>query len=147
MKIHKTKSYVKLSLSSEIIIKLGKSKSYFRFVLILYLISGVFVVYSSIYLVLKLILILLIFILLRFDFVHQSPCSAIQEIQYCKKEWVLVTDNGSAQCYDEAHILIHNILFQLIKLSRSNKNKLLVLFNDQIPTTQLRLLHLKTTEK
>ena len=55
--------------------------------------------------------------------------------------------NGSMQHYDEAHIRIHNILFQLIELSHSNRKKLLILFNDQIPKTELRLLHLKTIIK
>lgn len=52
-------------------------------------------------------------------------------------------DNGSTQHYDKANILIYNNLFQLIKFTHFKKNKLIVLFNDQIPNTHLRLLHLK----
>ncbi|MCL9685571.1 hypothetical protein [Legionella maioricensis] len=49
--------------------------------------------------------------------------------------------------YDEARILIHNPLFQLIELSFLKRKKLVLLFNDQLTITQLRLLHLKTLKK
>lgn len=147
MKIHKTKSYVKLSLSSEIIIKPAKSKVYLRFVLVLYLLSILLLIYSSLYLVIKCILIFLILIQLRFDYIHQSPCSTIQEIRCSRKEWVLVMNNDIVIHYDEASILIHNTLFQLIQLSFFNRKKSFILFNDQLTMTQLRLLHLKTFKK
>lgn len=147
MQIRKTKSCVKLSLSSEIIIKPVKSKVYLRFVSVLYLLSVLLLIYSSLYLVVKGILIFLILIQLRFDFIYQSPCSAIQEIRCSKKEWVLVMNNDMTIHYDEARILIHNPLFQLIELSFLKRKKLVLLFNDQLTITQLRLLHLKTLKK
>ncbi len=147
MKIHKTKSYVKLSLSSEIIIKPVKSRVYLRFVLVLYLLSILLLIYSSFYLVMKCILIFLILIQLRFDFLHRSPCPTIQEIKFCKKEWVLIMNNDIAIHYDKASILIHNTLFQLIEFSFSNKKKSLILFNDQLTMAQWRFLHLKTLKK
>lgn len=107
----------------------------------------ILVIHSSILSVIKCILIALIFIQFKFDLAHQSPCSTIQEIQFCKNKWVLVMRNGKVQQYEEATILIHNILFQLIELSTSNKSKFLILFNDQLPKAKLRLLHLKITEK
>ena len=147
MKIHKTKSYVKLSLSSEIIIKPVKSKIYLRLVLVLYLLSILLLIYSSFYLVMKFILIFLILIQLRFDSIHRSPCSTIREIRSCKKEWVLIMNNNIAIHYDEAFILIHNALFQLVEFSFSGRKKLLLLFNDQLTMGQLRLLHLKMLKK
>ncbi len=144
MKIHKTKSYAKLSLSSEIIIKPIKSKVYLRLVIVLYLLSLLLLLYSSLYLIIKCILIFLILIQLKFDFIHQSPCSTIQEIRCCKNEWVLVMNNETTKHYDEASILIHNTLFQLIEFSLFNRKKFILLFNDQLTGTQLRVLHLKT---
>lgn len=134
-----------MSLSSELILKPGQSRVYLRLVLILYLISIALIIHSSIYLVIQLILILLIFNQFRIDWAHPSACSTIQEIKYCKSEWVLIMENGTSQHFDIARILIHNMLFQVIQLTHPKRNKLLILFNDQIPKTQLRLLHLKTT--
>jgi len=147
MKCHKIKSYLTLLLSSEIIIKPGKSRVYLRFVLVLYFFSIALICYSSIYLVIKLTFTFIILIKLYFDFTHQSPCPTILEIREGKQKWILLMNNGSSFDYDEASILIHNTLFQLIELSCLKKKKLLILFNDQIPIRQLRLLHLKTSTK
>lgn len=144
MKIHKTKSYTKLSVSSEITIKPEKSKIYLRFVLVIYILSISLLSYSSLYLVIKCSLIFLILIQLRFDLIHQSPCSTLQQIRCGTNEWILVMNNDSTKHYDGASVLIHNMLFQLIELSHSNKKKFILLFNDQLTGSQLRLLHLKT---
>jgi hypothetical protein len=80
----------------------------------------------------------------RFDWIHQSACKEIHEVQCGKNGWCLVLDNGAVQHYDKIHIIFNNMLFQVIELSSSNRKKLFILFNDQIPKNQLRLLHLKT---
>lgn len=147
MKHLKIKSYLTLLLSSEIIIRPGKSRVYLRFVLVLYVFSIALIFYSSIYSVIKLTLALIILIRFYLDFTHQSPCPTIHEIREGKQKWILLMNNGNSIDYDEASILIHNTLFQLIELSCLKKKKLLILFNDQIPVRQLRLLHLKTSMK
>lgn len=73
----------------------------------------------------------------------KRPRSEVQEIKLTKKEWILLLKDGQDQHYDQAQILIHNVLFQLIQLSNPQRNKIIILFNDQIPSCQLRLLHLK----
>lgn len=78
------------------------------------------------------------------DFQYQSPCVSIKEIRWNNSGWHLVTKNGVLQQYDEASILIHNVLFQLIELSHRETKKIIILFNDQIPKSQLRFVHLKT---
>ena len=133
-----------MSLSSELIIKPGKSKVYLRLVILLYVLSTLLIIQSSLYLVFKLVLILLILNQLRFDWIHQSACKEIVEIKCGKNEWILVLDDGSTIQYATVHIIIHNILFQVIEFTPSKRKKWLILFNDQIPKTQLRLLHLKT---
>ncbi|HEM0318198.1 TPA: lpg1578 family Dot/Icm T4SS effector, partial [Legionella pneumophila] len=55
--------------------------------------------------------------------------------------------DGTTHHYDKLKILIHNTLFQVIQLSSDKKNQMLILFNDQIPTDQLRLLHLNSNKK
>lgn len=147
MKSLTIKSYLTLLLSSEIIIKPGKSKVYLRFIIVLYFFSIALICYSSIYCIIKLTLTLIILTQFWSDFNHQSPCSAIQEIRGDRQKWIVLMNNGSNLLYDDASILIHNTLFQLIELSNLKTRKLLVLFNDQIPVRQLRLLHLKTSIK
>lgn len=144
MKSLKIKRLVKLLLSSEIAIKLQKSSVYLRLVIVLYLLSTVLIVHSSLYLLIKLVLIFLILIQLKSDFIHQAPNQDIVEIKHRMGKWILEMRDGNTHAYEQACILIHNPLFQLLKLSDTNKSKFLILFNDQIPTAQLRLLHLKT---
>lgn len=79
------------------------------------------------------------------DLLHQKPCSTITEINYRNKEWRLITKEGESLHCEEAKIIIHNTLFQLIQFSMFKKNKLLILFNDQIPDEQLRQIHLLIT--
>ena len=110
----------------------------------LYLATILLLYLSSIYLVIKIFSFCLILIQLKMDFHHQSACSSIKEIRWNNSGWHLVAQNGTILQYDEASILIHNALFQLIELSRRETKKIIILFNDQIPTSQLRFIHLKT---
>lgn len=142
MKIHKTKVWLKLSLSSEITIKLGKSRLYLRFVLILYVTSSALIWNSSLPLIFKLLFTFLITIQFRSDRTHQSPCPGIVEIHIRTGCWSLVTKHGTRR-YESVTLLIHNFLFQLIKLSNSERSQYLILFNDQISNEQLRLVYLK----
>jgi hypothetical protein len=144
MKSRKIKSYLKLLPSSELIIKPGKSRIYFRLILILYLLTSILIIHSSLYFWIKFILFAFILIQLRLDYISQAPRTELKELKYQKKQWILVFKNEETQSYEQAQILIHNMFFQLIKLSSPNINKLLILFNDQIPTIQMRLLHIKT---
>ncbi len=53
-------------------------------------------------------------------------------------------NNGRMQEYYDVSVLIHNVLFQLLSFSYSNKKKYVVVFNDQLSKSQLRILHLKS---
>lgn len=129
------------------IIKPEPSKSYLRFVLVIYLLTVGLVCYSSFYWIIKLIISMLIFLQARYDVIHKSPCPMIHEIHYYNGQWALIDNNQNTVIYEQASILIHNILFQLISFSSvTNKNKFLILFNDQIPNAHLRFLHHKTTK-
>lgn len=130
-------------LSSELIVELGTSKIYCRLALVSYLFSIALIIHSSLFLLIKLLLITVILIQYGSDCVIKKPYAKINALGYSLKKWIVIMNNEQQLNYDEATILIHNILFQLIKLSSGNKNKLLILFNDQIPNEQLRLLHIK----
>ena len=131
-------------LSSELLVKPETSRFYCRLALILYLLSIVLIVNTSIYWVFKLVLIVLIVTQYKSDLRYQKPHSTLLAIRYSLKSWNLLMKNGQEHVYDEAKILIFNELFQLINFSSANKNKLIILFNDQLSKQQLRLLHLKT---
>ena len=128
----------------EITIEPGKSKTYFRFILVIYLITLNLIVYSSLFLIFKIVLIIFLATLFRSDWVHQSPCYKIQKIQLKANEWFLQIKQGRLEQYTQADILFDNILFQLIKFSNLNQNKFIVLFHDQVEQSQLRLFYLKT---
>lgn len=99
----------------------------------------------SIYLVIKIVLFCLLLIQLKKDYEHQSPCSSIQEIRWNDAGCYLVNQNGVMHHYEEASVLIHNVLFQLIELTHKKTKKIIILFNDQIPQSQLHFIRLKTT--
>lgn len=100
--------------------------------------------YSSLPLVVQAVLILFLGRQLWHEYFHQNPCSGIAELIYQNKQWTLIYGNGQRVPCDEIKIVIQNNLFQLIQCSSPQKNKLIILFNDQIPDDQLRLLHLLT---
>ncbi len=147
MKSLRIKSLKKLSRLYEITIRPTESNTYFRLVLVIYLLSISLIVYSSLYLIIKLILIALIIILLRFDWINKSPDNGINEIQFIHNEWILFLNNGKNQRYSGAQVLVHNILFQLIQFTHLNQKRHIVLFHDQISKSQWRLLHLKIAQK
>lgn len=120
---------------------------YLRFVLVLYLFTMGLLFFCSLSLLIKILLFCLLLIQFREDFYNQSPYPSIQEIRCSKTGWILVTKKGALKQYDTASILIHNTLFQLIELSHKKTKKLIVLFNDQIPKSQLRFIHIKTAAK
>lgn len=107
------------------------------------MISAVLSLNSSLNIYVKAILISLILCQFYKDLIYQSPCTTIKELKLTSNEWILKMQNGSMQHYDKSRILIHNVLFQLIQLSTPQKNKILILFNDQVPSEQLRIIHLK----
>lgn len=131
---------------SEIIIKPGKSKSYLRLILFIYFLTVGLVIYSAVYLLVKLILIFFIIMSLKFDWINKSPDNGIQAIQFIGNEWILSLNNGKDQRYNEVQILIHNILFQLLQFTHSKKKRFIILFHDQVPKSQLRILHLKIAQ-
>ncbi len=131
---------------SEIVIEPGKSKTYFRLILVAYLITAILIFYSSIALFIKLILLGFVFILLKIDWTNQSPCSSVKKIQFMNNAWVLEADPDNKVTYNQAVILIHNPLFQLIEFTNPSQKKRIVLFLDQITNYQLRLLHLKISQ-
>ncbi|HHF7365529.1 TPA: hypothetical protein ACPSKY_000625 [Legionella bozemanae] len=131
---------------SEIVIEPGKSKTYFRLILVTYLITAILIFYSSIALFIKLILLGFVFILLKIDWTNQSPCSSVKKIQFMNNAWVLEADPDNKVTYNQAVILIHNPLFQLIEFTNPSQKKRIVLFLDQITNYQLRLLHLKISQ-
>ncbi|MCE0723664.1 hypothetical protein [Legionella resiliens] len=131
---------------SEIVIKPGKSKTYLRLILVIYLITVILILYSSISLFIKPILLGFIFLLLKIDWTNQSPCPSIKKIQFIGNAWILEISQDKKETYTQAVILIHNPLFQLIEFASPSQKKHIVLFLDQITSYQLRLLHLKISQ-
>ncbi|MFT4057942.1 MAG: hypothetical protein QM652_00175 [Legionella sp.] len=128
---------------SEITIKPGDSRLYWRLVLVLYLLTIFLVIFSSLFWIIKLVLVGIIAVLLRVDWTDRRPNNGIKEIQFINGKWLLYLNNGKKLLYKEVQVLIHNPLFQLIQFSHEQHKRLIVLFHDQIPKEQWRLLHLK----
>lgn len=137
---------MKLPYLSEIIIKPEKSITYFRFILIVSVFTLTQVLYCSMNILFKLPLCFLIMFQMIHDFREMSPCSNIYKIHWRNKQWALINRNGSIRLYPELKILIHNMIFQVIQLSDYKKNKIVIIFNDQIPISQLKILHLARTK-
>lgn len=136
-----------MSLLSEITIKPGESKIYLRLVLLVYLLSIGLVMYSSLYLLIKFILIGVLAVLLKSDWLNKTPGDGVDEIKFIGNAWVLTLNNGKKQKYSTAQVLINNTLFQLIQFTEPNQKRSIVLFHDQVPNNQLRQLHLKMAQE
>lgn len=94
---------------------------------------------------------------------NKKPYPKLHAIQYAQQHWTFLLkntdessgDNIKVSCetmhdevlYSEIKILIHNMLFQLIQFSNSDKKKIFILFNDQLDARELRLLHLASIKK
>jgi hypothetical protein len=81
--------------------------------------------------------------LTQFYYRAKKPHPEIYAFQYAQNQWKLMTPKGELELFSATDILIHNILFQVLKLTGSKKNKIIILFNDQLTSQQLRILHLK----
>ena len=114
--------------------------------MVVYILTIGLVIYSSLYLLVKLALFALVAILLRTDWINRRPNNSIKEIQFIASEWKLLLHDGTTRSYKEAQVLIYNVLFQLIQFACGKEKKLIVLFHDQIPQNQLRLLNLKIVQ-
>lgn len=139
-------SYLKLSLSSEIKITLGKSNCYLRVISVLYLFTAWVMIHSSWPLLLTILFLCAGIMQFYSDLIYRSACKTIKEIRSQNGKWLLVSPDQNEQLFDEAKILIYNPFFQLISFTTKTNKKLIVLFNDQVSPHELRLLHLKTCE-
>ncbi|TAL63464.1 MAG: hypothetical protein EPN84_04960 [Legionella sp.] len=132
-----------MSQSSAVHINPGPSKVFLRFLVILYLYT-LFLLYEA---SLPNLLKVLLFFYLLWQFSEswrdKSLCPQVKEIKCLKNQWVIFSLTGEHREYEDCRIMIHNELFQVIRLRQDKKNKILILFNDQIPKEKLRLLHLK----
>lgn len=126
---------------SELHLLLGKSNLYFRLVVTLYVITFVLIAHTSFYLVIKLSLVLIILVQLRIDYIQKKPHLPYAGIHYTKNKWLLLMNSGESLHYDQLKVLIHTPLFQVFKLVAAERSQLFILFNDQIPSEQLRILH------
>lgn len=131
----------------EIKLELGASQLYWRFILVIYLLSSILVIYTGLYLWIKFILLGIIAVSLKFDWQNKTPRNVIKRIEFLDNQWVLTPHKGIKQSFMEAQILIHNMLFQLILFRNGKQKTQVVLFQDQASSHQLRLLHLKIAQK
>jgi hypothetical protein len=71
-----------------------------------------------------------------------------QNLIFSQKKWKLIKKDEGIEEFDGATILIHNMLFQLIRFSNlgAKNSRFLILFNDQVPKIQLQLFHLITAK-
>jgi hypothetical protein len=143
MKSH-PKSLLKLLSLSELIVNLGPSKIYYRLVSVLYSLTLVLLLDSSAYWIFKALGVLLILALYKKDREHKRPFIELQSIQFKCSNWSLCLKNGTEDSYEQLTILLHNPLFQCIKLAAPKKNKLIILFNDQLTSDQWRFIHLQS---
>lgn len=129
--------------SLELIVNPGRSATYRRMLVIIYLLTAALIIYSSLYTLIKVCL--LVFFAVQFNsyFRKAKPHPKLYEIKHVQNQWI-ITLNDQVHICEEVAILIHNILFQVLQCSSSKKNKIIILFNDQLSNHQLRLLHLKT---
>jgi hypothetical protein len=74
---------------------------------------------------------------------NKLPNNHVNEVQFIANEWILFSNDETKQSFKEVRILIHTVLFQLIQFSDEHRKKRMVLFYDQVPQSQLRLLSLK----
>ncbi len=133
-------------LSSELIVRPTYSKTYLRFILVMHALSIAFVCYSSFAVGIKIIIFYFIFKQLTYDAQHQRPCPDAVELSYRNTKWYLLNKEGHITIYENACALIHNPLFQLLQLNSEHKRRFLILFNDQLPDSQLRTLMVKTSK-
>ena len=142
---------MKLSPLSEIIIKPIKSPTYLRLIMVLYVLTGCLILYYSLYEFVKILLFIFLSLRLISDCIHQQPTPEILELHCYNGIWLLLTADSNELRYKKMNILIYNSFFQCIQFSHLEKpdekfffkkNQFIILFNDQIPESQLRHLHL-----
>lgn len=81
--------------------------------------------------------------LIKTEHGKKSACREVNEIRYYNKlYWEFELKDDRVIRYEEMKILIHNFYFQLLQCRNGKKNKLYILFNDQIASDQWRQLHL-----
>lgn len=142
MKILKMKSCSKLSLPSVIILNPLNSALYRRLILVVYVLVICLVVGSSFYGLLKIILVLLLLIQLKYEYQKGSCCAEIKSLSLYHSQKIIIDSNHGMEQYNSGQILIHNPFFQLVQLTAHQQKKIIILFNDQLDKKQLRLLHL-----
>jgi hypothetical protein len=118
-----------------------ESKIHLRLIISLYFISCFLIIQTPTYILIKALLIGLLSLYL-YKLIGKK--SSLIDVILSRESWTLVYENGASENYDEVYVIIHNAWFQLIKLHIAGTQKLLVIFNDQVTTNQLRLLHAKS---
>ena len=104
-------------LSSETVIKPGRSQVYLRLIWVLYLITVFLIFYSPTYVLIKLVFLMLSCYWLAY-YLKMMPTDDIIELRLTVSQWVLIARDGQLIQYEQGGVLIHNPLFQLIQLTK-----------------------------
>jgi hypothetical protein len=130
--------------SLELIVKPSKSNTCLRLLALFFVLTVILIFSTSVSLVIKLLLCTCLVVQYKPYIKNYQPHPDIEEIKHERQMWVITSRNGQIKYYSEVTILIQNPLFLILQLTSFDKKRFLILFNDQLATHQLRLLHLKT---
>lgn len=126
---------------SNFTITLGKSSTYLKLVCLIHVFAVVVLWNSSLplYILIIMMLILLVsFILIAYS---RVPVPAFNQLSYHKNYWLLHDVYGHTIKYEQAHISFDAGLFVLLTLTGEDASKKLVIFADQLTTSQHRALN------
>ncbi|WP_419418709.1 protein YgfX [Legionella sp. D16C41] len=127
---------------SRCIIELNKSTIYLRLSVIVYSFSAYMVLNSQLWWFIKSSLVFYLIITLISIYANPIPYSYVIKLFFSNNEWFLNNQFSDEIRYQKHKIILDCGLFFLLKLISYEKNKVLIIFSDQLTNNDYRALKL-----
>ena len=129
-------------LLSDVTIPINLSKDYVRCAVIIHVFAIIVLFQSALPVSLDCLVIFFLIRQLWHIALCKTPFQIYQKIGYHEKHWYLYQINGEKKRYQQVKIRFDGVFFILIVLIAEQDKKKLILFNDQITNSHLRIIKL-----
>lgn len=121
-------------------ITLGKSLNFARLGLMIHLAALVMLLFSGLPLVIKIALVITMLAMACSILLHPYPALGFSSLRFYQARWHLQHKQGHTERYERHRVMLEAGLFFLLELSNPDKRRVIVIFFDQLPHEQYRML-------
>lgn len=123
-------------------VSLGESKVFVRVGIIIYALAAWMLLTSGLATSVKLLFLLLLMLFNFYIIKHPYPMPGYRQLNFQQSRWYLLNKQGAWEIYLNHRVILEAGLFFLLELKNLQKRQVLVIFFDQLPLEQYRMIRI-----